>query len=382
MIVVHNYPIWLPQTQTWLYNQVRYLPGTVESHVVCEALENLDQFLLPNIHSLSEVSRPRYYWEKGLRRIGVRRYLSFLVQVCRRQRADVLHSHFGDVGWRNVGAAKRASLKHVVTFYGYDVGRLPRSDGRWYGRYRTLFRSVDRVLCEGPHMARRVASLGCPEHKVRVHRLGIRVDEIAFRPRTWDPAEPLRVLIAASFQEKKGIPYALEALGRLQHEIPLEITIIGDANKETRSQAEKRRIAATIEKYDLQSKVCILGYQPHDVFFEEAYEHHVFISPSITASDGDTEGGAPVSIIEMAASGIPIISTRHCDIPEIVQDGVTGLLADEGDIEGLVAHLRRLAEHPQQWRGMLEEGRKHVESHHNAVDQARELERVYEGVLS
>ena len=64
-------------------------------------------------------------------------------------------------------------------------------------------------------------------------------------------------------------------------------------------------------------------------------KHDVFLAPSVTASNGDTEGGAPVAIIEMAASGMPIVSTRHCDIPSVVLDGVTGLLAAERDSEGL-----------------------------------------------
>ena len=112
---------------------------------------------------------------------------------------------------------------------------------------------------------------------------------------------PLRVLIAGSFREKKGIPYALEALGRLQQEIPLEITIIGDASE--RGEAEKLQILDTIKTHNLWPKTRMLGYQPHAILLEEAYRHHIFLSPSVTASDGDTEGGLPVSIIEMAATG-------------------------------------------------------------------------------
>lgn len=271
----------------------------------------------------------------------------------------------------------------MVTFYGHDVNSLPRLHPRWRRRYRDMFGQVHGVLCEGPHMARcLMVGLGCPEHKVRVHRLGVVVDEIAFKPRVWTPGEPLRVLIAAAFREKKGIPYALEALGRIRHEIPLEITVIGDANRKASNRAEKRRILEIIEKHNLQPKMRMLGYQPHGVLLEEAYGHHIFLSPSVEARDGDTEGGAPVSIIEMAASGMPIVSTRHCDIPDIIEDGITGLLADERDVEGLVSHLRWLVEHPRQWRGMLKAGREHVELHHDAKRQGRKLEQVYKDIIS
>ncbi|NEO25169.1 glycosyltransferase, partial [Moorena sp. SIO4A5] len=359
--VIHSYPFWLPQTQTWMYNQVRYLPDEVENHIVCERTENLEQFWLPNIHTLSDSSKWRYFWDKGVRKLQFRRHLGFLVEVAKRQGASILHSHFGDIGWGDLDAAKLAGLRQVVTFYGWDVNSLPKSSPHWQKRYQELFAKVDRILCEGPHMAQCIINLGCPADKVKVQHLGISIEEIPFKPRVWNTGEPLRVLIASSFTEKKGIPYALEALGQLQHQVSLEVTIIGDANSQARNQAQKKKILATIEKHNLQSKVRLLGYQPHKVLFEEAYKHHIFLSPSVTASDGDTEGGAPVSLIEMAATGMPIVSTKHCDIPEVIIDGVTGLLAEERDVEGLVTHLQHLVAHPKQWYDLVQAGRKHIE---------------------
>ena len=376
--VIHSFPEWLPQTMTWLYNQVHYLPDRIESHIVCETTENLDQFWLRNIHSLAEAPPWRCYWDLCLRKLQVRRHLGFLVEQVKRCNAQVLHSHFGNVAWANLEAAKQVGLKHVVTFYGQDVNYLPTQDTRWYKRYQSLFAQIDCVLCEGTYMAKCVIALGCPQEKVQVHHLGVKVDEIAFKPKVWSPGEPLRVLIAASFREKKGIPYALEALGRMQHDVPLEITIIGDATAEARSQAEKKKILATIEKYNLHSKVRLLGYQPHTVLFEEAYKHHIFLAPSVTASDGDTEGGAPVVIIEMAATGILIVSTTHCDIPELVQNGVTGLLAQERNVDGLVYQLKSLIAHPEQWAKMLEAGRRYVAKEYNARIQGERLAAIYQ----
>jgi colanic acid/amylovoran biosynthesis glycosyltransferase len=123
-----------------------------------------------------------------------------------------------------------------------------------------------------------------------------------------------------------------------------------------------------------------MGFQPFRVLLEEAYLHHVFLSPSVTASDGDTEGGAPVSIIEMAASGMPIVTTRHCDIPAVVIDGVTGLLADERDVDGLVQRLGWLVDNRDRWRPMLDAGRMHVEEHFDAVKQGESLAGIYRQV--
>ena len=375
--VIHSFPIWLPQTQTWMYNQVRYLPeDRIENHIVCERTENLEQFRVPNIHCAPEFSKTRYLWDKILRKFRIRRHLGFLTDMIKKHKAQVLHSHFGNVGWANLGAVRQTGVRHVVTFYGQDVNRLPQTDSRWLMRYRQLFKNVDKILCEGPHMAQCIVKLGCPEHKVHVHHLGVKTDKIEFKPRVWKPVTPLRVLIAATFREKKGIPYAIEALGKLQYDVPLEITIIGDAKLPDELE-EKKRILSMIEKYNLQEKVRMMGYQPYCIFFEEAYKHHIFLSPSITASNGDTEGGAPVSIIEMAATGMPIISTNHCDIPNVIMDGATGLLAEEHDMNGLLNHLKWLTNCPEKWFSMIQAGRKHVADKFNTAIQGEKLAFIY-----
>ena len=67
-----------------------------------------------------------------------------------------------------------SGIKHLVTFYGFDVNYLPQMDPSWSQRYQELFAQCDRVLCEGPHMAGCLVGLGCPESKVRVQHLGVR----------------------------------------------------------------------------------------------------------------------------------------------------------------------------------------------------------------
>jgi colanic acid/amylovoran biosynthesis glycosyltransferase len=377
LVVLHSFSTWLPLTQIWMYNLVRFLPRDVEAHILSETTENIEQFRLPNIHPLSGEPGWIYRRDYLLRFLKIRRHLGFLVDWATRVGANLLHSHFGNIGWTNLDAARKARLKHVVSFYGFDASYLPSRDAVWRRRYLELFQRADLFLCEGAHMANCVAALGCPREKIRVHHLGVRTEEIAFRPRSWDPSTPLRVLIAASFQEKKGIPDAIDALGRLRKHTHLDVTIIGDANEEPRSRAEKRNILDAIDRNGLRQHTRLLGYRSHAVLLEVAYVHHLFLSPSITARDGDTEGGAPVTLIEMCATGMPVVSTRHCDIPEVVRDGITGLLAGERDIEGLADRMSWLISNPDRWFSMAEAGRKHIESNYDARTQGTRLGRLY-----
>jgi colanic acid/amylovoran biosynthesis glycosyltransferase len=378
--VVNSIPIWLPRTANWMYTQIKFLPPDVKSCIVCDSTMNITEFWLPNIYSLGTAPRWRFCLDTELRKYGIAPHSGFLAQIARRFGANILHSHNSRPAWENDKTARRLGLKHVVTSYGMDMDNPPPTP-RWIEHYRTMFKHIDLFLCEGPHIAERIIGRGCPRSKLRIHHLGIDLSKIKFKPRVWNPAKPLRVLIAARFTEKKGIPYALEALGRIQNEVPLEITVIGDASEDPRQQTEKRKIFAIIKKYDLQSKTRMLGLQPYSVYLEEAYKHHIYLSPNVTASDGDTEGGLPVTIPEMLASGMPVVSTKHCDIPEVIQNGVSGLLADERDVDGLVKHLKWLVEHPEKWSSMLLAGRKYVEKEYDAKVQAERLASLYRSLL-
>ncbi|MGR8942554.1 MAG: glycosyltransferase, partial [Gammaproteobacteria bacterium] len=231
------------------------------------------------------------------------------------------------------------------------------------------------------HMGRCIQALGCPEEKIQVQHLGIAIDEIPFAPYPWRPGESLKVLMAASFREKKGIPLALQALAHLRLRNPVEITLIGDAGSEPRAQAEKARILDVIDRNNLTDAVRMMGYQPHSRMLTEAKRHHIFLSPSLTASDGDTEGGAPVSLIEMSAVGMMVISATHCDIPEVVIDGETGLLAPEGDLDGLVGRLDWAIDHWHDWEAIRKAARKNVEELFDARLQAEKLAGIYRALL-
>ncbi len=364
-----------------MYNIVRNLPKEIEPHIICKRTANLDQFWLPNIHSLSNAHYYRFIPANILKCLHITNDKNLLQKIATRLHAEILHSHFGHIGWTDLGIAKKVRAKHVVSFYGFDLSYLPALEPVWYERYQELFQQVDRVLCEGSFMAQGIMNLGCPQDKISLHHIGISVKNIPFSPRVWDSSKTLRVLLVASFQEKKGIPYALEALGRLQRDIDLRITIIGDANDEKRSQLEKNKILNMIEKYQLNDKVTLLSYQPHDALFREAYRHHIFLSPSITATDGDTEGGLPVTILEMAATGMIIVSTTHCDIPEAIHHGSMGLLAKECDVDGIIGHIRWLLNNPEKWHDLAINCRRHIEEEYDVETQALRLGKIYRGLL-
>lgn len=371
---------WLPQTMVWMYEQLLHLSPQFVPHIVCDKLENNDQFKSKNVYLRNKYSHFFRLQRKVAIRLGIAPFDLYAESVSKKNGISLLHSHFGPTAWMNLRTVSRLKIPHVVSFYGFDVRLFPKKYHIWKGNYRQLFSKVNLVLALGPNMASELEDMGCQSQKIFIHHLGVDLVHLPYCPRKWDIRQPLRVLISGSFKEKKGIPYALEALDKVKKYANLEITIIGDATNNDRDQIEKKRIIDAVNRLNLGSMVKFLGYQPYTTLINEAYNNHIFLAPSITANDGDTEG-TPMTIVEMAASGMPIVSTFHSDIPEIIQHGKTGWLVKERAIDELASCLHFLISNPEKWEPALKAGRQHIENEFDAHKQGHLLGEIYKQLL-
>jgi colanic acid/amylovoran biosynthesis glycosyltransferase len=333
-------------------------------------MEQPDAFPWPEIQVLPALAESRSaYLRPGttVRAVRYRRQLTRSLRSC-----AVAHAHFGPEGVRAMDAARIAGVPLIVSFYGYDLTQLPAKFPVWRKRYAKLFERAEAVLIEGTHMRETLIELGCPASKAVVQRLGVDVGAIPFREHLLDG--PLRLLLAASFREKKGIPYALEALARYREQaLEATLTLIGEGPDEA-------EIMALIKTLGLEGAVETRPYVAYHELLEEFGRHHVLIQPSVTARDGDSEGGLPVTIIEAAAAGMPVLATRHCDIGDAIVDGSGGVLVPERDAVALAAGLRELAARHGEWPAMGAFNRERVTRLYDLETQARRLEEIYDGV--
>ena len=378
--VLHSAATWLPPTMPWLRDLVQSLPPDVVCHVVAQRARDIERSDVARLHLPRRPGMAERLVRRVRRLAGRRVVARHIAVVALRVRPDILHSHFGGRGWSDRHAARRVGARHVTSFYGFDVDFQPRRAPVWRERYRDLFGSVQRVLVLGPRMADRLRELGCPDDKLVVHHIGVDTATVDFRPRQWAPDRPLRILMAASFRPKKGLPLGIEAAARLARRVPLEMTLIGDAGSDARSLDEKARILEAIETGGLGDRVRMLGYQPRSVLFDEAYRHHVYLAPSLTDDSGDTEG-TPVALMDMMASGMPVVSTIHSDIPEVVQHGRTGRLAPESDVDAIERELGWWVDHPDEWPALLTAARAHIDREFDARRQGERLATLYRELL-
>jgi colanic acid/amylovoran biosynthesis glycosyltransferase len=248
-------------------------------------------------------------------------------------RYDVIHAHFGPNGVLGMALRELGIIEGRLStvFHGFDMTEVLRLFGRRH--YARLFARGDLFLPISERWRERLIGLGAPAERTRVHRMGIDVE--GFRPPGERPGRgPLRLLSVSRLVEKKGFEHAIAAVARLPRAIDLRYRIVGSGPLEPRL----RRLAVRLGVAD---RVELAGALDHQDVREAMREADLFLAPSVTARNGDQEG-IPVTIMEAMAMELPLVSTWHSGIPELVEDGVSGFLVPEHDRDALANRIERL----------------------------------------
>jgi glycosyltransferase involved in cell wall biosynthesis len=218
--------------------------------------------------------------------------------------------------------------------------------------YRALFRDASAVIAVSRAMERRLVAMGAPADKVHWNPYG--VDCRSFRGA--DPATAAPVFLAVGrFTAKKAPHLTLLAFSEVHRAFPgARLRMIGFGPL-------MDVCSDLIRGLGLGGAVTILGPSPPEVVREEMRRARCFVQHSVTAANGDAEG-TPVAVLEAGASGLPVVSTRHAGIPDVVIEGRTGFLVDEHDVPGMAAHMLRLARDPNLAGTLGREARRRVEA--------------------
>ncbi len=269
---------------------------------------------------------------------------------------DVILSHFGHVGQQ---IAEMASLgmvsgKLATVLHGEDVSKHLRDHGN--DAYKALFTQNDLLLPVSQHWADVIQAAGCAPQKILVQHMGIDTQRIAFRPRVCAAEAKVHFISVCRLVEKKGLEFALRAIAHVKESFQANATytIIGDGP--LRAQLE-----SLSESLGLSQCVQFAGWKSHGETLDALNASHILIAPSVTATDGDMEG-IPVSIMEAMASGLPVISTFHSGIPELIEDGVSGVLVKERDAPALAAAIEQLRVETGTWDSIGQAARLRVEA--------------------
>ena len=269
---------------------------------------------------------------------------------------DAVLCHFGPNG-RRIARLRESGLvrgKIATVFHGYDMSRYLITNGQ--RSYERLFATGDLFLPVSDFWRQRLISLGCPPERIAVHHMGISLSKFPLWPRRVAHEDAtVRLLTVARLVEKKGVEYAIRAVAALRESTDrrVEYRILGDGPL-------RARLEGLVRELGVGDTVKLVGESDQAGVRTAMRRSDVFVAPSVVAEDGDMEG-VPVSIMEAMACGLPVVSTLHSGIPELVRDRTTGYLVPERDAASLARALVRLVDEPRLRRKLGMAGRGVVE---------------------
>jgi colanic acid/amylovoran biosynthesis glycosyltransferase len=288
---------------------------------------------------------------------------------------DIIHCHFGPVGNHILRLKEMGAItgKLITTFHGYDISTyLEDKDARIY---EDLFSEGDLFLPISRRWKQKLIELGCKEDKIKVHRMGVDLSKFQLCTRSISKNKTVNILTVARLVEKKGIEYGIMAVAKLLKNYPdVVYRIAGDGPL-------REELEDLIHHLKVDENVHLLGPAEQHEIVDLMINSDILLAPSVTAKDGDQEG-IPVVLMEAFATGLPIISTYHSGIPELVQDGISGFLVSERDIEGLCEKLIDLISKSELRLEMGLAGRKCVEAEYDIVKLNDSLAKTYEWLLA
>ena len=178
----------------------------------------------------------------------------------------------------------------------------------------------------------------------------------------------LRLLFVGRLAAVKGVPVFFEALTALLESYPkIRVTLIGDG-------AERAELEAEADRLGLSHVVDFSGYKSQADVALALRETDIFVLPSFAE-------GVPVVLMEAMASRVPVVATRIAGIPELIEDGQSGLLVPPGDAQALASAISKIAESRDLRADMGQKGRAKVVDQFNIEHEGAwlaELIRTYQ----
>lgn len=386
IVALNYFGAYLGVTENWAYKMLKAIPD-VRVVIASKCYlkndfypEDFDFLRIPGqkIFNLRPENRVLAAGATLLRESMGFLYAYLLSNELRGKKVDLLHSHYAYYAWDVRLLPKKHEIPHIVSLYGFDYESILHRYPVWKARQRRLFELADAFLCEGHNGKRILARMGCPDEKIFVNELGVEVDKIPFYLRPKKTNE-LKLIQIARITEKKGHIYTIRAFIRaLKKCAGLTLTVIGSD-----VEGIKKSLLRELDEAKATEKVQFVDSIPLSQIHAIMKNYHIFIHPSCYAKDRDCEGGAPFVFLDAQATGMPVISTTHCDIPDEVKHGQTGILCPEKDVEGLKDAIEKFYHMgPMEYANYAKAARAHIERRYDVRENAKQLRQVYEEVLS
>lgn len=269
-----------------------------------------------------------------------------LMNSLKREKVDCVLAEYGPTAVHTLKVVKHLNLPLVVHFFGYDAS-VKTVIHQYKEQYKKVFEYATNVVVVSKQMKEDLIRMGCPLSKLVL--IYCAPDNIFFSASPQFKKQ--QFLSIGRFVDKKAPYLTIAAFSKVVHQFPdTRLLMIGDGLllNTCKNLAKLWGIERNVDFPGTKSPSEIL------CLFEEST---AFVQHSITALDGDSEG-TPVAVLDAQAAALPVLSTFHAGIPDIIIDGETGFLVKEQDVDGMARYMIKLMEEKGLAKKMGEAGRK------------------------
>lgn len=290
-----------------------------------------------------------------------------LIQSWKKHNVRTVLAEYGPAGVEVMHACKRAGIPLVVHFHGFDAYREDALNH--YGvQYKELFQFAAKIVVVSSDMKAQLIHLGCPEEKLQHITYGVDTD--VFSPPD-SSLERKHFIACGRFVQKKAPLHTIRAFAQVVEKFPkTKLTFVGDG--ELLGDAKQ-----LTKELGLESQIDFKGVLTPSEVAEQLQAHAIFVQHSIKTEQNDSEG-TPLSILEAAATALAIVSTNHAGIPEVIEDGISGFLVAEGDVEAMAQRMIELLENNEVLKQFGEKARETIVSSYQQKDYINKLENLLE----
>lgn len=328
---------------------------------------------VPDFDYIHMVRQPKYMADISLLNEKVY-YLSEIfspAEFVKKNHISLMHAHHAQLGILLLPFKEEMNLPLVTSIRGRDATLAGQPIG-YLDHIKMLFDQGDRFFPVCHYLAEKIMDLGCPSDKIRVLYGGVDLSQFVYR--TPDRGDTQNIISLGRLVEKKGHPILIRAFHKIKSKFPnATLTIIGRGPLE-------EAIHSLANQLNLGDSFNLLKQIPKDQVQKELFQADLFCAPSMEASNGDVEG-IPNTIKEAMATGLPVISTSHAGIPELITHNKEGILVQENNVNELADAIEFMLHNRQKWETYTLAARQKIEQNFELSQQLLQQAKYYEELL-
>ncbi|MEX2460160.1 MAG: glycosyltransferase [Paenibacillaceae bacterium] len=288
-----------------------------------------------------------------------------------------IHAHTGEDAAKILPVVILYKIPLIVSFRGNDISAPKKANEKNRINHQELIEHGSLFLPVCKFFKKKLIKLGFQKEKIKVMYGGIDIQKFAFRE--WNPNKErtYRILSVGRLVEKKGFPILIKAFRKVHNKFPkAKLVIVADGKAE-----QKKKLSKQIKKYNLEESIELEKKINNSDIVKEFHRADLFCLASYTTSKGGMEG-IPNVLKESMSCGVPVVSTFHSGIPELIEHKGSGILTKERDVKGLAKAIIKLLGNPKQCEKYTTRAREKVEKDFNLTKQINVQEQYYDQLFS